>query len=87
MQFLWSALLAHVSHNHCAAAADLGKQRKQLSAVSSLAALTSGESLCGAPTELFEVPVSVVGRGMLVDICGAFYDALRLRQGSEQMRC
>ena len=29
-----------------------------------LAALTSGESLCGALTELFEVSVSVVGSGM-----------------------
>lgn len=38
----------------------------QLSVVSLLAALTSGESLCGALTELFEVPVSVVGSGVAV---------------------
>lgn len=66
----------------------------QLSVVSLLVALTSGESLCGALRELFEVPVSVVGSGvavcvryMLVHICGAFHNPQSVRLGTGQMRC
>lgn len=60
---------------------------------SSLAALTSGESLCGALTELFEVSVSVFGGGvvwgvhyMLVCICAAFHDARSVTLAGGQMR-
>lgn len=37
-----------------------------------LAALTSGESLCVALTELFEVPVTMLGNGM-VRACATRY--------------
>lgn len=39
-----------------------------------LAALTSGESLCGALTELFEVSVTMLGSGM-VQVCTTCYFA------------
>lgn len=72
MHFLRSALLAHAGHNLCtaAAAAAAADMRKQWMQLSLLPALTSGESLCGAPTELFGVPVGVVGSGA-ARVCAA----------------
>lgn len=69
-QFLWSALLAHASRNLCTAAAAAADMRKQWMQLSLLPALTSGESLCGVLTELFGVPVGVVGSGA-ARVCAA----------------